>query len=159
MKHHLNNPVIPTRRQPRARPRPSHGRNIPLRLLRTSRPPIATTTTTKQPLQQLPRNHPHPRLPLLLITAATPQSPRDIDLILHANRRVGASAFRSCRAGTHEGGDHGCCIDGSIALGAAEGSDGAGADLAVPDDGGVGLGAAAVGGAGAGGAVGDFASS
>lgn len=57
---------------------------------------------------------------------------------------------------SHEDLDHHGRVNGAVALGLAQGADGARADLAVTDDGGVGLRAAAVGGAVTGCAIGDY---
>jgi hypothetical protein len=165
MKHHLNRPIIRTSRQPRVRPIARHGRDITLSRNLTGLPTTTTTpastTTTKQPLQELPRHHHHtPTIALLPPpippTPPTPTPPsKTAQIILHPNRRIHGINARTGSAGAHEGRDHGGGVDGPVALGAAERADVARAHLAVADDGGVGLRAAAVGGAVAGGAVGD----
>jgi hypothetical protein len=65
-----------------------------------------------------------------------------------------AGVGRGC-ASAHEGGNHGLGFDGPVTLGSAEGSDFAGGDLPVTDNGCVGLGAASVGGAVSRGTIGD----
>jgi hypothetical protein len=164
MKHHLNRPIIRTSRQPRVRPIARHSRNIALSRNLALLPTTTTTpsTTTKQPLQELPRHLDHTPTtittllpPLPPAPVPTPSIPQPAQIILHTHRRIRGIDPRTSSAAAHEGGDHGGSVDGPVALGAAERADLARAHLAVADDGRVGLRAAAVGGAVAGGAVGD----
>lgn len=89
--------------------------------------------------------------PGLVVTAVVI---RELDIVFNTDGGGSAVVLRSS-ATTHEVGNHGLSGNGAIALGAAQGADLARLDLAVPDDGSVGLGAAAIGGAVAGSAISD----
>ena len=152
MKRHRDSPIIRTCRQPRASPLASGSSNSALSLDRAG-----GATTTKQalkPLQELPGNEPETSLPLLRLSLA-PRATQCTDVILNANPRA-RRVHLGRGTGAHEVGDHGSCVDGAVALGATQRADSAGPDLPVADDGCVGLRAAAVASAVAGGAVGDW---
>lgn len=68
------------------------------------------------------------------------------EVVLNTDRVLG-TAVGGGGAGAHESLDHDRGVDGAVALGAAEGADLTGLDLGVTDDGGISLGAAAVGAA------------
>ncbi len=96
------------------------------------------------------------RTPILLPPPPAPgTSAQPAQIVLDADRGIGGvDAGRGGAA--HKVGDHGGGVDGPVALGASQGADLAAADLAVADDGRVGLGAAPVGRAVARGAVGHW---
>ena len=171
VKHHLNRSVVSARRQPArcslsARSGDIHlcGRCARRPLPTTAKPSEEAGTTTsagtaaetaEQVLEKLPRHHDHSRGLVASVVVVVAGARRDV--VLDPDRRVGAVVAGRC-ATAHEVGDHGGGVDGTVALGAAQGADGAGADLAVADDGRVRLGAAAIRGAVTRGAVGDWRS-
>lgn len=76
------------------------------------------------------------------------------DVVLLAG--AGAVVHGDLGTAAHEAADEDGRVDGPVALGASQGADLAAGDLAVPDDGRIGLGTAAVAGAVAGSPVGDW---
>lgn len=178
VKHHLNRSVVSTRRQSARCSLSAGGGNIDLRG-RCARRPLPTTAepaepaeqagsatasgtgsigsttaeTAEQVLEKLPCHHDHSRGLVTFVVVLAGPTRRDI--VLDPHRRVGAVVVRSC-AIAHEVGNHGGGVDGTVALGATQRTDSAGADFAVADDGRVRLGTAAVGGAVTRGAVGDW---
>lgn len=124
--------------------RVTHDRLSRKLILRTTVATAETATTTKQPIKE------SRKLTLALIASLLNRG----DIILYTNRVLRPIVGRS-GADAHEILDHDGGINGAVALGAAEGTDFAALDLAITDDGGVGLGAAAVGAAVARSSVGD----
>ena len=152
VKRHCDSPIIRTRWQPGASTLASRSSNSALSLDRAG-----GATTAKQALkslQELPGNEPESSLPLLRLSLA-PRATQSTDVILDADPRV-RRVHLGRGTGAHEVGDHRGRVDGAVALGATQRADSAGPDLPVADDGCVGLRAAAVAGAVAGGAVGDW---
>jgi hypothetical protein len=93
-------------------------------------------------------------LGVALVGAAVGTASGTANVVLDTDRAGGAIVLW-CGTGTHEVGDHGLGKDVTVALRLAE-RRAAVADVAVADDGGVGLRAAAIAAAVAGGAVGDL---
>lgn len=183
VKHHLNRSVVSTRRQSARCSLSAGGGDIDLRG-RCARRPLPTTAepaepaeqagsatasgtgstgsttaeTAEQVLEKLPCHHDHSRglvTSVVVVVVVVIAGPTRRDIVLDPHRRVGAVVARSC-AIAHEVGNHGGGVDGTVALGATQRTDSAGADFAVADDGRVRLGTAAVGGAVTRGAVGDW---
>ena len=139
VKDHLNTPVIPTSRQPGTGASTSSGLDVCLGGDVTFFPSTATTATTKETpesVEKLPGT-------FVRINSFLVQSTQ---VVFDSDRRVGSLVGGGREdTPTHEVADHDGGVDGAVALGAAEGADFAAADLAIADDGRVGLRAAAVG--------------
>ena len=148
MKHHLDTPVIPTSRQPGTGAGTSSGLDVCLGGDVTFFPTVTATTTatkeTPESVEKLPGTFAKGNSPFLVPS----RSVQSTQVVFDSDRRVGplvGGGRNRSTAQAHEVADHGGGVDGAVALGAAEGADFAAADLAIADDGCVGLRAAAVG--------------